>query len=438
MKISRIVAVAAAFMMLSEASLRGLPQARQARPTTSVTDHWAVLVAGSNGYWNYRHQADVCHALKILLTGGIPRSNIVLMMYDDVASDPSNPFPGQLFNKPSDGPGVDVYAGCVPDYSGADVTAANFLNVLTGNATAMQGIGNSKVLNSTMSSLVFVNFVDHGGEGLVAFPTGPYLYADQLAAALLQMNATRMYNKLVFYMEACESGSMFDGMIPSGLGVYAVTAARPNEDSWGNYCPPQDFVNGTELNTCLGDVFSTNWMENTDSVGYNQSLEMQYNTVRSETTSSHVMQYGNMTFVNLTVGEFQGGNSFIATVTAKNTANKWPVRQAKLRYFEHMYKKTGNFSWFRQYEETSVARLIIAFVVNQIANGAIECTNTSDQQINWDLYRKLVLHIEHQYGRIDESAFGAFHYLAYFAKDTCFAKAIQIVDNVSRDGRSLK
>lgn len=24
--------------------------------------HWAVLVAGSNGFWNYRHQADICHA----------------------------------------------------------------------------------------------------------------------------------------------------------------------------------------------------------------------------------------------------------------------------------------------------------------------------------------------------------------------------------------
>lgn len=21
----------------------------------AVTDHWAVLVAGSNGFWNYRH-----------------------------------------------------------------------------------------------------------------------------------------------------------------------------------------------------------------------------------------------------------------------------------------------------------------------------------------------------------------------------------------------
>lgn len=419
-----LVAVAAAFMMLSEASLRGLRQTQQATP---VEDHWAVLVAGSNGYWNYRHQADVCHALQILLTGGVPRSNIVLMMYDDVASDPSNPFPGQLFNKPSDGPGVNVYNGCVPDYSGADVTAANFLNVLTGNATAMRGIGNGKVLNSTTSSLVFVNYVDHGGEGLVGFPTGPYLYADQLAAALLQMNNTGMYNKLVFYMEACESGSMFDGMIPSDIGIYAVTAAGPNEDSWGDYCPPQDFVNGTELNTCLGDVFSTNWMENTDTIGSNQTLEMQYETVRSETTSSHVMQYGDLTFTNLTVSEFQGNSN--KTDTTIHVRNMWSVRVVKLQYFEHIYRKTGNNSWLVQYDETFKSRSKIARLVQTILMTINdECFAAFDEQIDWNLYRKLNTYIEEQCDRIDESVFVAFRYIARVAKHVCFDEIIRIID----------
>ena len=27
---------------------------------------WAVLVAGSTGYVNYRHQADVCHAFQVI------------------------------------------------------------------------------------------------------------------------------------------------------------------------------------------------------------------------------------------------------------------------------------------------------------------------------------------------------------------------------------
>jgi legumain len=58
------------------------------------------------------------------------------MAYDDIANNPSNPFPGQLFNKPDPtGPGYDVYAGCNIDYKGADVTPANFQAVLTGTAS---------------------------------------------------------------------------------------------------------------------------------------------------------------------------------------------------------------------------------------------------------------------------------------------------------------
>ena len=54
---------------------------------SATTDHWAVLVAGSNGFWNYRHQADICHSYQILRKNGIPESNIIVMSYDDVAND---------------------------------------------------------------------------------------------------------------------------------------------------------------------------------------------------------------------------------------------------------------------------------------------------------------------------------------------------------------
>lgn len=49
--------------------------------------NWAVLVAGSKGWYNYRHQADVCHSYQILHKYGIPDSNIIVMMYDDLAKN---------------------------------------------------------------------------------------------------------------------------------------------------------------------------------------------------------------------------------------------------------------------------------------------------------------------------------------------------------------
>ena len=49
-------------------------------------DHWAVLVAGSNQYYNYRHQADTCHAYQILKKNGIPEDHIIHLAYDDIAN----------------------------------------------------------------------------------------------------------------------------------------------------------------------------------------------------------------------------------------------------------------------------------------------------------------------------------------------------------------
>jgi legumain len=57
---------------------------------------------------------------------------------------------------------------------------------------------------------------------------------------------------------------MFDGKLPDNTNIYANTAADPNQSSWGTYCPPNDVVKGKEINSCLGDLFSVNWMQNSD------------------------------------------------------------------------------------------------------------------------------------------------------------------------------
>ena len=73
-----------------------------------ATTH-AVIMAGSSGFENYRHHADVCHAFHLLRRSGVSPQNIIMM--SDVANDPMNPFPGRLFNQPSTrkSPGHDVY-----------------------------------------------------------------------------------------------------------------------------------------------------------------------------------------------------------------------------------------------------------------------------------------------------------------------------------------
>lgn len=154
------------------------------------SDHWAVIVAGSNQFYNYRHQSDTCHAYQIMKKNGIPEDQIIHMSYNDVAKSSENPFPNTLFNKPTAAgtPGVDVNDGCKVDYEGKTVTAENILKVLEGDKSA-----GGKVLESTEKSKVFFYFADHGGPGILGTPVGAYLYADDLHKTVKAMHSAKMY-----------------------------------------------------------------------------------------------------------------------------------------------------------------------------------------------------------------------------------------------------
>ena len=40
------------------------------------------------------------------------------------------------------------------------------------------------------------------------------------------MHQDKKFKKLVFYLEACESGSMFKNLLPENIDVYATTASN--------------------------------------------------------------------------------------------------------------------------------------------------------------------------------------------------------------------
>lgn len=256
-------------------------------------DVWAVLVAGSNGWSNYRHQADVCHAYQILKSHGVPDERIIVMMYDDIADNDNNPTPGKIINRPN---GPNVYAGVPKDYVGRAVTSKNFLKVLQGDA-GLKAAGN-KVLGANENDHVFVFFSDHGAPGLVAFPSDT-LYAKDFIATLDKLHAGNRYSRMVVYIEACEAGSMFDGLLKSDHRIFGVSAANPDEPSWAYYC---------DSGTCLGDEFSVKWMEDSDRVGdlSKSTLSQQFERVKKAVVKSEVSRYGDFSFTDSHLSEFQG------------------------------------------------------------------------------------------------------------------------------------
>lgn len=329
---------------------------------SNSTKLWVLIVAGSNGYFNYRHQADACHAYHIMNRHGIPDSQIVVMQYDDIANDSENPTPGIIINHPN---GSDVYKGVLKDYTGDTVTSTNFLKILTGDASGMKGIGSGKVINSGPNDHVFVNFVDHGAPGIVAFPNDE-LAATDLNAAIKKMHKQKKYSKMVLYFEACESGSMFDGLLPKDINVFATTASNPDESSYA--CYYDDL-----RQTYLGDVYSVNWMEDADQENLSQeSLQAQFLKVRTETNTSHVQEYGNLTLGQLKVGEFMG-RSFSEPIRLPQASKADAIPQEQV-YMTMLRKKAEKAKsaeekqyWTQQIQTTSAKRNFLLNVLRKIA-----------------------------------------------------------------------
>lgn len=159
-----------------------------------------------------------------------------------------------------------------------------------------------RVVEAKSTDRIFVFYSDHGAPGLLGMPSGEFLYADRLHDAIRHRYKTHGFKEMVLYIEACESGSMFEGLLEDDINVYATTAANSQESSWGVFCPGMDPSPPPEYMTCLGDLYSVAWMEDSESNDITaESLLRQFEKVRKRTSQnftfiqgSHVMRYGEL------------------------------------------------------------------------------------------------------------------------------------------------
>ena len=136
---------------------------------------------------------------------------------------------------------------------------------------------------------------------------------------------------------------MFDGLLDPSLGIYAVTAANPKESSWGWYCDKATMggdIQGKWLGVCLGDEFSVRWMEDTDAADEeHETLADQYSAVQAAVNKSHVMKYGNFSFVASPLSAFLGSEKNTSRTVTRTVAEPRlakatgvPSRDAELSY----------------------------------------------------------------------------------------------------------
>ncbi|KAH7383272.1 peptidase C13 family-domain-containing protein [Pyrenochaeta sp. MPI-SDFR-AT-0127] len=170
------------------------------------TSNWAVLVSTSRFWFNYRHLANVLSLYRTVKRLGIPDSQIILMLPDDMACNPRNAFPGTVYNNADRA--LDLYGDNIEvDYRGYEVTVENFIRLMTDRVG--EDMPRSKRLMTDERSNILVYMTGHGGNEFLKFQDAEEISAFDLADAFGQMWEKKRYHELLFMIDTCQANTMY-------------------------------------------------------------------------------------------------------------------------------------------------------------------------------------------------------------------------------------
>ncbi|MCH5216137.1 MAG: ABC transporter substrate-binding protein [Muribaculaceae bacterium] len=259
--------------------------------------NWALLVATSREWTNYRHQADVLAIYQQLRAAGYPDDRIILIAEDDIAYNPSNIEPGVV--RVSLG-GVNVYENVSIDYKLSELSSDDFLAILKGESNSRL----PEVIDSNESENIFIYWSGHGVPGGMCWDDNDYgITGDQLSDALNDMYNQNRYRKLLMMVEACYSGGVLqqcEGM----PGMLFITAANADETSKAD-------VFNAEMRVWMSNRFTSTFIEQ---ITQNRAISMRdiYYRLFINTVGSHVMVYNAVNYGNLYSADMSEFINFVA------------------------------------------------------------------------------------------------------------------------------
>ncbi|KAI8069684.1 peptidase C13 family-domain-containing protein [Gongronella butleri] len=194
------------------------------------TNNWAVLVCTSRFWFNYRHIANTLSMYRTVKRLGIPDSNIILMLADDVACNQRNTYPATVYNNAARA--LDLYGDNVEvDYRGYEVTVENFIRMLTGRVSP--DTPKSKRLLSDDRSNIFVYMTGHGGDEFLKFQDAEEISAYDLADSFKQMYEKKRYNEIFFMIDTCQANTMYKHI--DSPNILATGSSKLGESSYSHH-----------------------------------------------------------------------------------------------------------------------------------------------------------------------------------------------------------
>ncbi|KAK3390081.1 gpi-anchor transamidase-like protein [Podospora didyma] len=194
------------------------------------TSNWAVLVCTSRFWFNYRHLANVLSIYRTVKRLGIPDSQIILMLPDDMACNPRNAFPGTVYSNADRA--VDLYGDNIEvDYRGYEVTVENFIRLLTDRVG--EEMPRSKRLLTDDRSNILVYMTGHGGNEFLKFQDAEEIGAFDLADAFEQMWEKKRYHEILFMIDTCQANTMYSKLYSPN--IIATGSSKLDQSSYSHH-----------------------------------------------------------------------------------------------------------------------------------------------------------------------------------------------------------
>lgn len=249
----------------------------------ALKEKWALIIAASSEWRNYRHQADALEMYRLLKKQGYTDDRIVLVMEDDIAQNSNNPHKGVVKVRPT---GENLYTNVQIDYKLSTISPKDIASILHGEKSEKL----PEVIHADGADNVLVFWSGHGAPGYFVWGKNDQFTGSLMQQTLQSLSEQKKYRKMLWLVETCYAGSVAQSVkdIP---GVLFITASAENETSKAD-------VYSDELGVWMSNRY-TSTLEEQINANPSISLRDLYFKLFRNTVGSHVTVYNHNYFDNI-------------------------------------------------------------------------------------------------------------------------------------------
>ncbi|KAK8891729.1 hypothetical protein M9Y10_028949 [Tritrichomonas musculus] len=372
----------------------------------------AILFAGSRGWINYRHQADIWALYQDLIKRGFQKEDIIISCYDDIANHPQNPFKGKIFHELDHKENI---------YGGKEIL--NYKNYIT----AEMFYDSLRNLETTEEDNIFIYFDDHGGKGFLVAPIfeDGALYADDIAKVLIEMHDKKKCKNCIFFIEACEAGSVaypinekFKEQNVNNFAIITASDAHENSrsdlyDQW--------------MHISLSNEFSSNFLDKIRETPDCTISEL-FDYLLSHKKSSTPVYYGDESIKSLKISDFIGTTAPVKTkkIRSDHSDNRHFTK------FEFEKKRKSIFDQEKKEQHGTIKPLDT--IIDEMAEKLIKFVNASAAQVIDDTitdeYFVVLKHFFKKHGVVPSDSSKITNFLLKMSHLIPVEKIIDVIDEV--------